>query len=513
MLVCPNCKNDIGIDFYCKHCTIAYPLAFGVPVFCSYTADDYFSISEILQSAYCVRKENYDEFDISDFLSDLHKLPFECTRDEAVIKLGWAEEPFWFPSRFQEHQEFIELTRGLDFAGKSLLDVGAGYGSDSLRYSLKGAQVTALEYSPSMFAIGHKLRPEFNWIGGSADHLPFKDNSFDFVVAHHSLHHHLSPKQSLIEMLRVLKVGGTLITSGDPFVSHEIDEIGQCEIFNDHPGVLAGINEQVMPFSIIRNFIASCGTSIKGSILSREPGDSFSKVSNLERFCQSVPPSFSAAIKIVKLNQNQPAMIEKSSTHLNIQVTEIVEAIDKCLELDLILKYLPNEYFNLPILSNYFPKFFLLNGWKQFNTFEKYRTSSSKFKYFVYLEEDSFCSITFKIDSNYQTSEFVLTINGHQVPYEIIKSQNNFICTTQNPLTKNEYGTRICIEFSQVERIEISSLNDAASVKIKVSDISLLSKQNNYILPQNQPNTFLRFFRGLRDNKNRIGRVVLRRLS
>jgi ubiquinone/menaquinone biosynthesis C-methylase UbiE len=490
-------------------------LAFKVPVFCKYTAEDYFSLSEVLQGADRVRKDDYDEFDISQFLSELHNLPENCTRQEAVTYLGYLEEPYWFPNRFQEHEEFKYLTGGLDFTEKSLLDVGAGYGSDSLRYSLKGAKITALEYSPSMFAIGRALRPEFNWVGGSADQLPFKDNSFDFVVAHNSLHHHLNPLKSLIEMLRVLKVGGTLITSGDPFVSHDIDEIGQCEIFNDHPGVLAGINEQVLPFSVIKELVDIYGADIKGSILSRESGDSTSKDSFLETFNEKVPASFSAALKIYKLNHTKVPLIVEDIEHFNIEVSEVVTAIEKSLELELILKYLPDRFFDIPILSSLNPKFFLLNGWKRFNPLDKYRVVSGKLKYFTYLKEDAFCTIIFKMENKYQMADFVLTINGHRIEYDIEESENYFICTTREALSQIEYGHRLCIEFSLDEEREISSHSDAASIKMEIFELKLhaLPQQTIQNNLENQSSTFLQIFRTLKISINKAGKLVIRRFS
>jgi ubiquinone/menaquinone biosynthesis C-methylase UbiE len=488
-------------------------LAFEVPVFCNYTAEDYFSLSEVLQGTDRVRKDNYDEFDISQFLSELHNLPANCTRQEAVSRLGYTEEPYWFPNRFQEHEEFQDLTDRLDFTDKLLLDVGAGYGSDSLRYSLKGAKITALEYSPSMFAIGRSLRPEFNWVGGSADQLPFTDNSFDFVVAHNSLHHHLNPLKSLIEMLRVLKVGGMLITSGDPFVSHDIDEIGQCEIFNDHPGVLAGINEQVLPFSVIKDLINFYGADIEGSILSRESGDSTSKDSFLETFCEKVPPSFSAALKIKKLNQTEVVLAVEGIEHFNIEVGEVVTAIKESLELDLILKYLPGRFFDIPILSSLNPKFFLLNGWKQFNPLEMYRVVSGKLKYFTILDQDAFCTIIFKIENKYQIADFVLTINGHPIKHNIQEFEDYFICTSREALSQIEYGHRICIEFSLDEEREISSHSDAASIKMEIFDLKLHALPQQAIKDyfENQPSAHLQLFRTLKIDKSKIKQSILRR--
>jgi hypothetical protein len=54
---------------------------------------------------------------------------------------------------------------------------------------------------------------------------------------------------SMREMLRVLKPGGWLITTGDPFRSRTSNISKEFEVFNRHPDVLLGVNESIPSFT------------------------------------------------------------------------------------------------------------------------------------------------------------------------------------------------------------------------------------------------------------------------
>src|SRR5262249_14153765 len=76
----------------------------------------------------------------------------------------------------------------------------------------------------------------------------------DAVVCNAALHHLRDLPASIAEMLRVLRPGGILLTTGDPFRANTAGEEAELSIFNDHPGVLLGVNEQVPRF---RDFIST----------------------------------------------------------------------------------------------------------------------------------------------------------------------------------------------------------------------------------------------------------------
>lgn len=95
--------------------------------------------------------------------------------------------------------------------GKRLLDLGCGAGETSVYFAGKGAQVTALDISPEMIAVGGRLAEKrgvkVEFLTAVAEKLPFPDGHFDAVFGNGVLHHvELIP--ALKEIRRVLKPGG-----------------------------------------------------------------------------------------------------------------------------------------------------------------------------------------------------------------------------------------------------------------------------------------------------------------
>lgn len=95
--------------------------------------------------------------------------------------------------------------------GKRLLDLGCGAGETSVYFALQGAQVTALDISREMIAVGRKLAEkrgvQVEFLSAAAEKLPFPDGHFDAVFGNGVLHH-VDLLGALGEIRRVLKPGG-----------------------------------------------------------------------------------------------------------------------------------------------------------------------------------------------------------------------------------------------------------------------------------------------------------------
>ena len=97
----------------------------------------------------------------------------------------------------------------------SLLDVGCGTGLliDHLTKQ-KPARYCGVDLSDEMIRMAQKKRiggAEF--VVGSADKLPYPDESFDIVTCSQSFHHYPYPEEAMREAKRVLKPGGLYILS------------------------------------------------------------------------------------------------------------------------------------------------------------------------------------------------------------------------------------------------------------------------------------------------------------
>lgn len=105
-------------------------------------------------------------------------------------------------------------------SGERVLDIGCGTGVVAVTAAQRGAQVTGLDLTPALLerarynATMAGLNVEF--IEGDAEHLPFKDETFDVVLSQFGHMFAPQPAVAVSEMLRVLKKGGRIAFSTWP---------------------------------------------------------------------------------------------------------------------------------------------------------------------------------------------------------------------------------------------------------------------------------------------------------
>lgn len=123
----------------------------------------------------------------------------------------WERRPLdYFPERWKgsKIQEFIETIRPY-LKGKTC-DVGCGEGYVTAEIN-KIVPTTGLDISNDALRIARNLFPNIDFIQGDILNLPFKDNSFDTIVAVEFIEHVIDTKKMFSEFKRVLKPGGNLI--------------------------------------------------------------------------------------------------------------------------------------------------------------------------------------------------------------------------------------------------------------------------------------------------------------
>jgi len=110
------------------------------------------------------------------------------------------------------HRAKLE-TYELDKEGRLLLDVGAGTGFFCGSLYGAGKKTVALDFSLQMLKLGKQHYKADMWGNASVAELPFRDASFDVVLANGALHHFKAENllgESVREISRVLKPGGAL---------------------------------------------------------------------------------------------------------------------------------------------------------------------------------------------------------------------------------------------------------------------------------------------------------------
>ena len=105
-------------------------------------------------------------------------------------------------------------------SGAKVLDVACGTGVVALTAARLGAEVHGIDLTPELVAHAKEnaeiMRLPVDFRDADAEALPFPDASFDVVVSQFG--HMFAPRAELVtaEMLRVLKVGGTIAFSTWP---------------------------------------------------------------------------------------------------------------------------------------------------------------------------------------------------------------------------------------------------------------------------------------------------------
>ncbi len=96
-----------------------------------------------------------------------------------------------------------------DIKNKTILDFGSGFAFTS-DFLAKNNTVTAIEKEQSMIAVSRHTN-QYAQINGDLKNVKeMADNSFDVVICHLVLEFVDNPQEILLELLRVLKPGGTL---------------------------------------------------------------------------------------------------------------------------------------------------------------------------------------------------------------------------------------------------------------------------------------------------------------
>jgi GT2 family glycosyltransferase/SAM-dependent methyltransferase len=374
-LRCVACGGDLAAgsvhDLQCIACGAVYPFVWGVPFIGAYTSEDVLGLIEIAANAdqrgrFNVTAQTIEAWEA--LLTDYH-----CADDKAAFVAARedAQSPF-LANRYGEWLEVTHLTQPIPLQGLKVLDVGAGLGFDSHRLALRGAEVTALEFSPVLAEAGRQNLPHIRWIGGLSHVLPFKDTSFDAVFCNAALHHMRDIPTALSEALRVLRPGGWLVTTCDSFRPDHSADDAELEIFDADPAVLLGVNEGVPRWSefvrtLQQHRVVLDVDLFTHTLYDAPEGGTLQALTawNLEGDGDMLSSRSGSLALRVRLRQPWPnAAALQSNTVLSPQSYAAMLA-DPSLALARLAPLLPQCHVDLPFPGHASSRFDLLNGWRR----------------------------------------------------------------------------------------------------------------------------------------------------
>ena len=102
-----------------------------------------------------------------------------------------------------------------DFAGKVVLDAGAGAGDQSRYLSDHHARVVSIDLSEAIEVVAKKMRMRPGWVGvqGDVTRLPFTENTFDVVYCEGVIQHTRDSLATVGELVRVTRPGGMILAT------------------------------------------------------------------------------------------------------------------------------------------------------------------------------------------------------------------------------------------------------------------------------------------------------------
>jgi len=131
--------------------------------------------------------------------------------------------------RYSLQSHIRDLLDSVDFAGKQVLEIGTGVGTDARAIISGGGRYHGINVDAGSSDATRRAIEAFGLSGdvrqASALQIPFSDNTFDIVYSFGVLHHIPEVGRAIDEIRRVLKPGGLLVLMlyNKPSINYQIE--------------------------------------------------------------------------------------------------------------------------------------------------------------------------------------------------------------------------------------------------------------------------------------------------
>lgn len=161
---------------------------------------------------------------------------------DADIDAASAYEEIFVPALFQQWPRRVIAAAQVE-SGHRTLDVACGTGVLTRELPAIVGETPppiGLDISPGMLEVARRLNPGIEWRHGDACALPFDDASFDRVLCQYGLMFFPDRVKALVEMSRVLAVGGRLAVAVWDSLENNPGFLEKADILDEVGGRLAG---------------------------------------------------------------------------------------------------------------------------------------------------------------------------------------------------------------------------------------------------------------------------------
>ena len=225
-----------------------YRAALGVPFFGDFEAEDVLGLLEIAANVVNRGQFGVTPGVVEEWNDRLSRYHAAVDKERFLDEVPEGHAPY-FQNRYGEWLE-IETLAGTSISQARMCSTLARVSALTVIGSRCAERASPRSNSRRCWRNRARINfPHIRWIGGFSHCLPFRERSFDAVFCNAALHHMRDIPAAISEALRVLRPGGTLITTCDSFRPSNSPVDAELDVFDADPVVLLGVNEGVPRFS------------------------------------------------------------------------------------------------------------------------------------------------------------------------------------------------------------------------------------------------------------------------